>query len=241
MTDDLLEAIEFYKNIGFLRTFPFPHYLLYHLHTVPSSRLQATYIQEVYRRSSFDKAAAYTFCYLKYGTKYSHVMIGDLDEVPAFDTSKFADIMQITRDLSNKRRKQGKPTETLYMKSYQLLKCVNMTNEFTKNFQYTMSNNSGKLAVENILGKSSRILSRNFKVSPNKYGKSIHESGYWLSLWHHWGWTSLADVNYFTPFGNGKKYEKSSFHLQMRVRHRDTRALYKVSRQDLYTAHARGR
>ena len=97
VSNELLTAMDFYKKKGFLKTFSG----VYHLFYVPKN---ITNVTQVTDRSWFYKILGhntlwmYNYCYLKYGTKYSHVQIGDSDEMPLFNFTKYGNIMNAIRD-----------------------------------------------------------------------------------------------------------------------------------------------
>ena len=70
------------------------------------------------------RPAQLTFCYLKYGPKHSHIQIGDLDEVPTFNISKYGNVMAALNAVSDQHKKKtGRGLQTFSMKDVELFKC----------------------------------------------------------------------------------------------------------------------
>ena len=92
LAEDFSEAVRYYKAVGFLETFP----AAYHKFDRPDDSgkfnefLNAKKFYDILSRN---KPAIYTFCYLKYGSKFSHVMVADFDEIPAFNISRYPTVM----------------------------------------------------------------------------------------------------------------------------------------------------
>ena len=202
----------------------------------------------VYRIAALNKPAIYTFCYLKYGSKFSHTLVGDLDEIPAFNVTKYGNVMSVLQQVISERRNKKQRVTTLLLKSFELLKCGKPSIELPKNISFTNMDDgfNESFAIGNIFGNNSRIISRNFQkqqVSKNACGKSIHDSNHWLMVWHHWAWVSVKDVSFFNAHENdmrNKLRQPSPFYLEMKIYYQDVKPRG-GKEAIIYISHTRGR
>ena len=202
----LVKAIKYYRKLNFLKTFSGSYHRFYLPKNV--TRLtQVTSKEWFWKILGHNSLWMWNYCYLKYGPQYSHVQIGDSDEMPAFNFTKYGSIMNALRDTEKVNlQKKGKILESFVMSdSNRLIRCKTNESVFGENKQeilYKVPKFSNgrpiKLSVLDVLGNDSRILSRHLKQHfGNSNGKSIQRANYSLMVWYHWNWMKLSDVNYF--------------------------------------------
>ena len=77
-----------------------------------------------YKSVQLSKELLCNYCMLRYGTRFSYVMVGDFDEFPAFDISKYGDIMAAIEDVVKvHREKYNRDISSFVMRSMELVKC----------------------------------------------------------------------------------------------------------------------
>ena len=122
--EDLLKVLDYYKKSGFLETFP----AAYHKFGQPKNVELFEDLKDeskLYRILANNKPALYTYCYLRYGTKFSHVMVADFDEFPAFNITRYGNVMTaINNTINFHKRKFKQPLPSFVMNSFELMKCT---------------------------------------------------------------------------------------------------------------------
>ena len=244
LDEEFMKAVRYYKTKTFLETFPAAYHKFY-LPDDSGKFDKFTDEKKFYWILSNNKPEIYTFCYLKYGPKFSHVMVADFDEIPAFNISRYPTVMSALNDTIRFHQKNyNKTLPSFVMRDYELMECNDTLTpkvSVIASVNSSIIGSSGKqlVSLADVLGNDTRILGRGFQARKYSCGKSIYSSNNTLMMWHHQNWLPVSDLDFF----NEKQTEDPAeqvIHVKMNRKATDTKQNF-LENEMMFLSHARSR
>ena len=209
--EDLIRVIDYYRRIDVVETFPAAYYLFDQSASVRTlGDIVDNDGHSFYRLAAKNKQLILSFCTLKYGPMYSHIMVGDFDEVVAFDLQEYGgNVMRAFKKTEKLHRsKYGLKLDSIRLRDFRLVDCIDTSNALNplRHSNVLVTGHKSNVTIQRLLGNNSRFLLRNKQIYVKlAAGKTIYSSKYPLLVYMHSSTFSLHHTNYLDPEKKGSR------------------------------------